>query len=57
VRETIAFDAQFGLGAIEIERVDSFNVLATELGMASLTIAKELRKLVLGGRHCLAKVF
>jgi hypothetical protein len=49
--QTIAFAAQFGLGAIEIERVNSFDLLATELGMASLTIANALPKQVLGGRH------
>jgi hypothetical protein len=41
VRQSIAFDAQFGIGAIEIEKVDSFDVLATELGVASLSVANE----------------
>jgi hypothetical protein len=57
VRQSIAFDAQFGLGAIKIESVNSFDVLATELCVAHLSISDELPKQILGWCHCFSQVF
>jgi hypothetical protein len=56
VRMPIAFDTQFGFGAIEVKDVNPFDVLPSELGVATLSVSNELPYQILGGRHCLSEV-